>query len=150
MESLGSLLNGVVNYNSYVPGIKYPGIEEFLARYSKKAVEAKVDPLGFYLPPFNYAIGQMLEQAINATKSIDHKTLAAYLRTNEMKTIVGPIRFGADGEWANARVLMAQFRGVADKNIDQFRQPGKQVVLYPDAMKMGAVAAPFEKVRGKQ
>ena len=150
MESLGSLLNGVVNYNSYVPGIKYPGIEEFLQRYSKKAVEAKVDPLGFYLPPFNYAIGQMLEQAINATKSLDHKTLAAYLRKNEMKTIVGPIRFGPDGEWANPRVLQAQFRGVVDKNIEQFRQPGKQVVLYPEAMKMGTVAAPFEKVRGKQ
>jgi branched-chain amino acid transport system substrate-binding protein len=149
MESLGSLLNGVTNYNSYVPGIKYPGIEDFLKRYSKKAAEAKVDPLGFYLPPFNYAIGQMLEQAINATKSLDHKTLAAYLHKNEMKTIVGPIRFGPDGEWANARVLMAQFRGIKDKNVDQFREPGKQVVLFPDAMKMGTVAAPFEKVRGK-
>src|SRR5438128_825974 len=68
MVNLGSLLNGIVNYNSYVPGVKYPGIEDFLQRYAKRAVEAKVDPLGFYLPPFNYAIGQMLEQAINATK----------------------------------------------------------------------------------
>ena len=42
----------------------------------QKAVEAKVDPLGFYLPPFNYAIGQILEQAITATKSLDSKTLA--------------------------------------------------------------------------
>src|SRR5258708_23761791 len=57
MVSLGSLLNGIVNYNSYVPGIKDPGIEDFLQRYAKKAAEEKVDPLGFYLPPFNYAIG---------------------------------------------------------------------------------------------
>jgi branched-chain amino acid transport system substrate-binding protein len=41
MESLGSLLNGVVNYNSYVPGIKYPGVEEFLKRYSERAVKEK-------------------------------------------------------------------------------------------------------------
>jgi branched-chain amino acid transport system substrate-binding protein len=147
MVSLGSSLNGIVNYNSYVPGIKYPGVEEFLARYAKRAAEAKVDPLGFYLPPFNYAIGQMLEQAINATKSFDHKVLANYFRKNEMKTIVGPIRFGPDGEWANARVVQAQFRGVVDKNMDQFRQPGKQVVLYPDAYKTGDVVAPFEKAR---
>ncbi len=147
MESLGSSLNGIVNYNSYVPGIKYPGIEEFLQRYSKKAVEAKVDPLGFYLPPFNYAIGQMLEQAINATKSLDHKRLADYLRNNEMKTIVGPIRYGKDGEWAQPRVVQAQFRGVADKNVDQFKQPGKQVVLYPDQFKTGEVVVPFEKAR---
>ena len=147
MVSLGSLLNGIVNYNSYVPGINYPGIEEFLQRYAKKAVEAKVDPLGFYLPPYNYAIGQMLEQAVSATKSLDHKVLADYLRKNEMKTIVGPIRYGPDGEWANPRVVQAQFRGIVDKDMEQFRKPGKQVVLYPDQYKTGEVMAPFEKVR---
>jgi len=110
-------------------------------------VEAKVDQLGFYLPPFNYAIGQMYEQAIKATNSLDHKKLADYLRKNEMKTIVGPIRYGPDGEWANPRVLQAQFRGIVDKDVDQFRQPGKQVVLYPDQYKTGNVMAPFEKVR---
>ena len=147
MTSLGSLLNGVLNYNSYVPGMKYPGIEDFLARYAKRAAEAKVDPLGFYLPPFNYAIGQMLEQAVNGTKSLDHKQLAAYLRKNEMKTVVGPIRYDKMGEWANPRVVQAQFRGVVDKDTEQFRQPGKQVVIYPDAYKTGDVITPFEKAR---
>ena len=147
MASLGSMLNGIVNYNSYVPGMKYPGIEDFLSRYAKKAVEAKVDPLGFYLPPFNYAIGQMYEQAIKATKSLNHKVLADYLHKNELKTIVGPIRYGPDGEWKNARVVQAQFRGIVDKDVDQFRKPGKQVVLYPDQYKTGVVMAPFEKIR---
>ena len=147
MTSLGSLLNGVLNYNSYVPGMKYPGIEDFLGRYAKRAQEAKVDPLGFYLPPFNYAIGQMLEQAVGATRSLDHKTLASYLRQNEMKTVVGPIKYGKDGEWANARVVQAQFRGVVDKDMDQFRNPQRQVVVYPDAYKTGSVITPFEKAR---
>ena len=148
MTNLGSSLNGIVNYNSFVPGIKYPGIDDFLKRYAAKAAEAKVDPLGFYLPPFNYAIGQMYEQAINATKSLDHKRLADYLRKNEMQTIVGPIKYGPDGEWANARVVQAQFRGVTDKNTDQFREVGKQIVLYPPQYKTGDVIAPFEKARG--
>ena len=147
MTSLGSLLNGVLNYNSYVPGMKYPGIEDFLARYAKKAAEAKVDPLGFYLPPFNYAIGQMLEQAVGATKSLDHKQLAAYFRKSEVKTIVGPIRWDKNGEWANPRVVQAQFRGVADKDMEQFRNPKKQVVVYPDEYKTGDVITPFEKAR---
>jgi branched-chain amino acid transport system substrate-binding protein len=147
MTSLGSLLNGVLNYNSYVPGMSYPGIEEFLSRYAKRAAEAKVDPLGFYLPPFNYAIGQMLEQAVNGTKSLDHKALAGYLRQNEMKTVVGPIRYDKMGEWANTRVVQAQFRGVVDKDTEQFRQPGKQVVISPDAYKTGNVITPFEKAR---
>jgi branched-chain amino acid transport system substrate-binding protein len=147
MTSLGSLLNGVLNYNSYVPGMKYPGIEDFLGRYAKRAADAKVDPLGFYLPPFNYAIGQMLEQAVSATKSLEHRRLAEYLRKNEMKTVVGPIRYDKMGEWANPRVVQAQFRGVVDKDMEQFRQPNKQVVIYPEAYKTGSVITPFEKAR---
>ena len=147
MTNLGSKLNGVLNYNSYVPGMKYPGIEDFLKRYAERAKEAKVDPLGFYLPPFNYAIGQILEQAVAATKSINDKTLAAWLRKNEVKTMVGPIRWDKNGEWASPRVVQAQFRGVVDKDMEQFRQPGKQVVVYPDAYKTGDVITPFEKAR---
>jgi len=148
MVNLGSLLNGITNYNSYVPGMKYPGVEDFLRRYATKAAEAKVDPLGFYLPPFNYAIGQILEQAVSATKTLDQKKLAAWLHGNEVKTIVGPIRWDKHGEWANPRVVQAQFRGVADKDMEQWRKPGKQVVIYPEEYKTGEVITPFEKARG--
>jgi len=147
MVNLGSLLNGVINYNTYVPGMKYPGIDEYFVRYQKKAAEAKVDPLGYYITPYNYAIGQMIEQAVNATKSLDHKKLAEYLRKNEMKTIVGPIRYGPDGEWANPRVVQAQFQGIKDKDLEQWKQPGKQVVISPESVKTGDVIAPFEKAR---
>ncbi len=149
MESLGSSLNGIVNYTSYAPGMKYPGIDDFLKRYSAKAAEAKVDPLGFYLPPFNYAIGQVLEQAVTATKSLDSKTLAKYLHSHEFKTIVGPISWGPDGERAKPAVPMIQFRNLADKNVEQFRGPGKQVILYPPQFKSGDPIVPYEKARGK-
>ena len=148
MESLGSSLNGIVNYHSYVPGMKYPGIEDFLQRYAKKAAEAKVDPLGFYLPPFNYAIGQILEQAIAATRSLDQKLLAKYLHSHEFNTIVGPISWGPDGERARPAVPMIQFRNVADKNVEQFRQIGKQVILHPPQFKSGDPVVPYEKARG--
>ena len=149
MESLGSQLNGIVNYNAYVPekSMNYPGIQDFLTRYAARAKAEKVDPLGYYLPPFNYAIGQMLEQAITAVKSLDHKAIANYLRTNEMKTIVGPISYARTGEWKSARLVMAQFQGIKDKDIEQFRQPGKQVILYPENLKSGEFKFPFEKAR---
>lgn len=146
MESLGSMLNGWVNYATYAPEktMDFPGVKNFLERYSKKAIEAKVDPLGYYLPPFNYATGQMIEQAVTATKSLDSKVLAKYLHEHEMKTIVGNIRYGKDGEWAKARMVMVQFRGVVDKNVDQFRQPGKQVIVEPEAYRTGEII-PFDK-----
>jgi branched-chain amino acid transport system substrate-binding protein len=148
LESLGSQLNGVVNYHVWAPekSMDFPGIREFLARYQAKAKQAGVDPLGFYLPPYDYAIGEMLAQAVTATRSLDHKVLAKYIREHEMKTVVGSIRYGPTGEWSNPRMIYVQFRGVTDKNLDQFRSAGKQVVVAPDAFKTGEVL-PFGEVR---
>jgi branched-chain amino acid transport system substrate-binding protein len=149
MENLGSLLNGVVNYNTWLPepGMYNEGTKAFFDNYTKRAVEAKVDPLGYYLAPYGYASGQMIEQAIKAVGSLDQKALAKYLRENTHKTIVGPITFAADGEWKETGVVQAQFRGIVDKNMEQFRSPGKQVILFPDKMKSGTLVTPFEAAR---
>jgi branched-chain amino acid transport system substrate-binding protein len=66
-----------------------------------------------------------------------------------MDTIVGPISYNKDGEWAQSRMLMIQFRGIKDKNLEQWREPGKQVVLYPPQYKTGDAVMPFDKARGK-
>ena len=148
MESLGSMLNGVVNYTFWAPEkpMDFPGVKKFLARYQARARKAGVDPLGFYLPLYDYAIGQILAQAVTATKSLDHKKLAQYIRTHEMKTIVGGIRYGPGGEWEKPRVIFIQFQGVANRNIDQFRKSGRQVIVAPEAFKTGEVR-PFAAVR---
>jgi len=149
MENLGSLLNGVVNFNTWLPepSMYHDGTKAFFDTYSKRAVEAKVDPLGYYLAPFGYAMGQMIDEAVTATKSLDQRTLAKYLHENVHQTIVGPIAYAADGEWKESATLEAQFRGVVDKNIDQFRSPGKQVILFPDRLKTGDLISPFEAAR---
>ena len=149
MANLGSLLNGVVNFNTWLPepAMYFEGTREFFETYAKRAVEAKVDPLGYYLAPFGYASGQLIEAAIKATGSLDQKTLAKYLREHETKTIVGPIAFSADGERKETATLQAQFRGIVDKNIDQFKMPGKQVILFPERLKSGDLISPFEAAR---
>jgi branched-chain amino acid transport system substrate-binding protein len=149
MENLGSLLNGVVNFNTWLPepSMYFDGTKTFFETYAKRAVEAKVDPLGYYLAPFGFAMGQLIEQAVNATKSLDQKTLAKYLRENTHQTIIGPIAYSADGEWKETATLEAQFRGIADKNVNQFRSSGKQVILFPDRLKTGDLIFPFEAAR---
>jgi branched-chain amino acid transport system substrate-binding protein len=149
MENLGSLLNGVVNFNTWLPepSMYFDGTKTFFETYAKRAVEAKVDPLGYYLAPFGFAMGQLIEQAVNATKSLDQKTLAKYLRENTHQTIIGSIAYSADGEWKETATLEAQFRGIADKNVNQFRSSGKQVILFPDRLKTGDLIFPFEDAR---
>src|SRR6184192_1401881 len=80
---LGAKLNGIVNYDFWVPEptLNFPGINEFLKKYQAQAEKTGVDPLGHYLPPWAYAMMQVLGQAIEATKSTDQKTVGEYLRT---------------------------------------------------------------------
>jgi branched-chain amino acid transport system substrate-binding protein len=149
MANLGSLLNGVVNFNTWLPEatMYHDGTKAFFETYTKRAVEAKIDPLGYYLAPFGYASGQLVEAAIKATGSLDQKGLAKYLHEHETNTIVGPIAFSADGERKETATLMAQFRGVVDKDIEQFRKSGKQVIVFPDKLKSGELISPFEVAR---
>jgi branched-chain amino acid transport system substrate-binding protein len=149
MANLGSLLNGIVNFNTWLPepGMYYEGTKAFFDTYAKRAVEAKVDPLGYYLAPFGYASGQLIEQAVKATGSFDQKALAKYLHEHEMQTIVGPIAFSPDGERKETATLQAQFRGIVDKDVEQFRKPGKQVILFPERLKSGEFISPFEAAR---
>jgi branched-chain amino acid transport system substrate-binding protein len=149
MENLGSLLNGVVNYNSWLPEptMYFDGTKAFFETYAKRAVEAKVDPLGYYLAPFGFASGQLIEQAVKAAGSLDQKAIAKYLRENVHNTIVGPIEFSPDGERKETATLQAQFRAIVDKNMDQFRKPGKQVILFPTKWKSGELITPFEAAR---
>ena len=149
MANLGSLLNGIVNFNTWLPepNMYYEGTKAFFETYSKRAVEAKVDPLGYYLAPFGYASGQLVEAAVKAVGSLDQKAIAKYLHEHEMQTIVGPMTFGPDGERKENAVLQAQFRGITDKNIEQFRSSGKQVILFPEKLKSGDLVSPFEAAR---
>jgi branched-chain amino acid transport system substrate-binding protein len=149
MENMGSLLNGVVNFNTWLPepSMYFDGTKAFFDTYTKRAIEAKVDPLGYYLAPFGYASGQLIEAAVKAVGSLDQKAIAKYLHENEVKTIVGPIAFSADGERKVTATLQAQFQGILDKNMDQFRKPGKQVILFPPNLKSGELVTPFEAAR---
>src|SRR6185437_5220086 len=111
---LGPLLNGIVDYDFWLPVGEFatPEALDFLKQYQAKAAGAGVDALGFYLPPFAFADMQVLQQAIEGTKSLDQQKLADYIRSHEFKTVAGPIKFGPNSEWTEARVLEVQFQNV--------------------------------------
>ncbi|MBN9582302.1 MAG: amino acid ABC transporter substrate-binding protein [Afipia sp.] len=148
-EQLGPMLNNIVSYDLYVPEptMNFPGVAAFLTKYRERAVKAGVDPLGLYIPPFAYAEMQILEASINAVKSLDDKKLAEYMHATKFPTIVGDIKFGERGEWAEPRVLLIQYRGIVGNGIEQFKQPGRQVILDPPAFRSGELVTPFEPIK---
>ena len=146
---LGPLLNGIVDYDFWQPVGAYatPEAMEFLKRYQAKSAAAGVDLLGFYLPPFAYADMQVLQQAVTAVGSLDQQKIADYMRSHTFKTVAGDITFGANGEWTEARVLEVQFQNVKNNDVDQFRDPKVEVVLYPSALKNGDLIYPYSDAR---
>ena len=147
LSKLGPMLNGIVNYDFWVPEptLKFTGVEAFLSKYQAKAANAGVDPLGYYLPPYAYAYLQILGNAVNAVGSLDQAKLGDYIRSNTHETVVGKVKFGANGEWAASRALMVQFQGIDGSGLDQFTKPGKRVVLSPPAWKSGNTNYPYAK-----
>ena len=146
---LGPLLNGVIGYDIYVPAAAttLPGVPPFLERYTTRAKKEGVDPLGHLLAPYAYAEMQMIEQSLKAVGGIDQKKLAEYAHKTEFSTIVGKIKFGPLGEWDKPRILFDQYQNVVGNDIEQFRKPGRQIILHPPEFKSGELIYPFAKAQ---
>ncbi|HEX9322749.1 MAG TPA: amino acid ABC transporter substrate-binding protein [Xanthobacteraceae bacterium] len=146
---LGPLLNGFVNYDFWLPvkSMEFPGVLDMMKKYQARAAGEGVDPLGYYMAPWGYAYLQVLGQAVEATKSLDDDKLADYVRSNTFQTVVGDVKFGKGGEWAQSRVLQVQFQHIKGNAIDQFRDIATQVVVAPDPYKSGSVIYPYAKAK---
>jgi branched-chain amino acid transport system substrate-binding protein len=146
---LGPLLNGIVDFDYWLPfgSQATPEALEFLKKYQARSAAAGVDLLGYYLPPFAYADMQVLQQAVEGTKSLDQDKLAEYLRAQSFKTVIGEIKFGPNGEWVEPRVLEVQFQGVKGNGVEQFKDPKTEVILWPAELKSGSVIYPYAEAK---
>jgi branched-chain amino acid transport system substrate-binding protein len=146
---LGPLINGIVNNEVFVPApaFTFPGTLELLAKYQAIARKEGIDPIGWAFPPLGYAAGQVLAQAVEGTKSLDHTILAAYMRSHAFSTVVGDITFGKDGEWEKSRVVFTQFQRVTGNSLDQFKDTTHEVVVWPKEYKSGDMIYPYSEAK---
>jgi branched-chain amino acid transport system substrate-binding protein len=142
---LGPMLDGIVIMESFVPApsFNFPGVTEVLKRYQVKAAGEKIDPIGYAYVPFGYAAGQVLAQAVETTKSLDHAKLADYIHHHTFYTVAGEINYAEDGAWTAPRTLFTQFQHVAAGNIEQFRDGSVQPILWPPQYKSGTMIYPY-------
>ena len=121
--------------------------EAFLKQYQARAGAEGVDPLGYYLGTWGYAYIQILGEAVQATKSLDDNKLADYIGKTTFKTIMGDVKFGKGGEWAQGRMLQVQYHDIKSGDLEQFRGMDTQTVLTPAQYKTGNVIYPYEKAK---
>lgn len=142
--TLGPLLNGLVNYEYWipVPTMMFPGVEELMTRYQSRAAAADADALGYYITPQAYAQMQVIEEAVKATRTLDDAVLAEYTRSASFSTVVGEVRFGKGGEWAAPRVLQVQFKGIRSNDVGEFKTARTRTVIFPKELASGELV-PF-------
>src|SRR2546428_660734 len=130
----------IVGADAEYPQNALVGARELIKKFGLKTVYDKTYPPSTvdYTP---------IVRAIEATKGLDQQKIADYIRANEFNTVVGKIKFGKNGEWARGRTLMVQYQKIQGTGIDQFRGPGKKVVLYPDDLKSGNIIYPYSAAK---
>jgi len=150
-DKLKSHLNGIVNYETWVPSPKLMApAADFFKTYQSRAQGQGIDPLGYYLGGWGYAYFQVLQQAIEGTKSINDDKLADYMRSHAFNTIMASgIKFGKNGEWTKSGMLQVQYHGITDAaNLETWRGMSYQTVLTPADEATGKVIYPYEKALG--
>jgi branched-chain amino acid transport system substrate-binding protein len=150
-DKLKSHLNGIVNYETWVPSQKLMApAADFFKKYQVRAASAGADPLGYYLGGWGYAYLQVLADGVTGAKSIDDNKVADYLRTHSFDTIMASgIKFGKNGEWTKSGMLQVQYHGITDAaNLETWRGMSYQTVLTPADEKTGGVVYPYAKALG--
>jgi branched-chain amino acid transport system substrate-binding protein len=146
---LGPKLNGIVNYETWVPSEKMMApAADFFKKYQARAAADGVDPLGYYLGGWGYALTQVLGQAITGAKSVNDDQVADWLKKNELKTIMGNWKYGAKGEWTQSGMMQVQYHSIKEgAGLETWREMGHQTVLTPPALATGKVIYPYEKAK---
>jgi len=148
-EKLKTKLNGVVNYETWVPSEKLMApAAAFFKIYQERAKAEGIDPLGYYLGGWGYAYFQLLGEAVEGAKTLNDEKLAAYMHSHDFKTIMGDVKFGEFGEWTKQASLQVQYHGITDAaNLETWRGMSYQTVLTPADQKTGDLIYPYEKAK---
>ena len=112
----------VTIFEQHAPMMSNFGATEFAKTFNERAAKAGLpDTQVDTQAAASFAAWQVLEAAVNATKSFDDKVLAAWLKKNTVNTIQGPMRFDGPSNYGDDLSKIKQV------------QNGEWVVIWPRA-----------------
>ena len=104
------------------PFTSNPGAAEFVKIFNERAAKAGLPYTGVETQAAaSYSAWQVLEAAVTATKSLDDKVLAEWLRKNRVDTVQGKLRFDGPNNYGDDLMRVKQV------------QNGRWVTVWPKA-----------------
>ena len=107
-------------FEEHPPFMNNPGAAKLIPLFRDRAAKANVPYTHVDTQVAgSFAAWQILEAAVNATKSLDDKVLAAWIKKNRVDTIIGKLRFDGPNNYGDDLFKVKQV------------QDGKWVVVWP-------------------
>ena len=123
-EASGALAATI--FEEHPPYLNNPGAAEFVKLFNERAAKAGIPYTQVETQAAaSYSAWQVLDAAVTATKSLDDKVLADWLRKNKVDTIQGKLRFDGPSNYGDDLMAVKQV------------QNGRWVTIWPKS-----VAAP--------
>jgi branched-chain amino acid transport system substrate-binding protein len=127
----GNLALAGTIFEEHPPYTSNPKAEEFIKLFNARAAKAGLpDTAVDTQAAASYSAWQVLDAAVTATKSLDDKVLAAWLKKNHVGTIQGTLRFDGPNNYGDDLMRVKQV------------QNGRWVIVWPKE-----VAAPGAKLQ---
>jgi branched-chain amino acid transport system substrate-binding protein len=109
-------------FEEHAPFLNNPVAAEFVKTFNERAAKANLPDTSVELmASVSFSTWQVLEAAVNATKSLDDKVLAAWLKKNQVDTIIGKVRWDGTNNFMKGNDLY---------KVKQV-QNGKWMVVWP-------------------
>ncbi|TMH26597.1 MAG: ABC transporter substrate-binding protein [Betaproteobacteria bacterium] len=107
-------------FEEHAPFLNNPGAAEFVKTFNERAAKAGLaDTAVETQAAASYTAWQILEAAVTATRSLDDKVLAQWLKTHTVDTIQGKLRFNGPSNYGDDLMRVKQV------------QNGRWVVVWP-------------------
>ena len=117
-EGKGALSTTI--FEEHPPFTSSPGAAEFVKLFRERATKAGLPYTAVDVQAAaSYTAWQLLEAAVTATKGLDDKALAQWLKTNRVDTLTGKLRFDGPNNYGDDLSKVKQV------------QDGKWVVVWP-------------------
>ncbi len=102
----------VTIFEEQPPFINAPGAAEFVKLYRERATAAKLpDPSVEVQAGASYTAWQILEAGVVATKGLDDKAIATWIKGNRIDTIQGKLHFTGTGNYGDDLMRIKQVQG---------------------------------------
>jgi len=96
-------------FEEHAPYLNNPGAAEFVKLFNERAAKAGLPYAAVETQAAaSYSAWQVLDAAVTATKSLDDKVLAEWLRKNKVDTIQGKLRFDGPSNYGDDLMAVKQ------------------------------------------